>query len=286
MKIGAYYNEIDPYCFFWLENLIKAKLLPDGDVDGRSIVDVLPSDVMDYKECHFFAGIGVWAYAAKQCKVNDYIKGAVWTGSCPCQPFVSMGKKHGFADERHLWPDWFWLVDQCRPDIIFGEQSASAGGVAWLDLVRADLEGANYASGALDLYAAGFGAPHARRRLYWLGHTMRNNNVGDGWHGKVLPEPQQPKQARFAAPHTGGVDQGIPGMGSGNRPQSYAPLDGAWARADWLPCSDGRYRPVERGTFPLDDGNAINVDAVRAWGNAIVAPVAIEFIKAALEVLP
>jgi len=276
LKIGAYYNELDPYCFYWLENLIKAKLLPDGDVDGRSIVDVLPSDVMDYKECHFFAGIGVWAYAVKHCKVNDHIKGAVWTGSCPCQPFSTQGKGAGFDDERHLWPDWHWLIGQCRPDVVFGEQVASKAALDWWNLVQQDLAGSNYASGAADLAAGGFGAPHKRNRLYWVAHANGKNNVGNERDGSLLL--QRSTRAGSASARSPSLEQ--------LATPRYASLDGAWAHADWLPCSDHTYRPVERGTFPLVDGDAINVDAVRAWGNAIVAPVAIEFINAALEVLP
>jgi DNA (cytosine-5)-methyltransferase 1 len=43
--MGAYYNEIDPYCAAWLRNLIAAGHLPDGDVDERSIVEVKANDI-------------------------------------------------------------------------------------------------------------------------------------------------------------------------------------------------------------------------------------------------
>jgi hypothetical protein len=83
----------------------------------------------------------------------------VWTGSCPCQPFSAAGKSGGFDDERHLWPAFHYLISQCRPNVVFGEQVASKDGLAWLDLVQADLEGTGYAVGAVDTCAAGFGAP-------------------------------------------------------------------------------------------------------------------------------
>ena len=57
----AYYNEIDPYAAAWLRNLIAEGHIAPGDVDERSIADVRPSDLADYDQCHFFAGIGLWS---------------------------------------------------------------------------------------------------------------------------------------------------------------------------------------------------------------------------------
>jgi DNA (cytosine-5)-methyltransferase 1 len=163
----AYYNEIDPFAAAWLRELINAGHIAPGDVDERSIVDVRPSELLAYTQCHFFAGIGVWSHALRLAGWPD--DRPVWTGSCPCQPFSSAGKGGGFDDERHLWPHFHWLIGQCRPDVVLGEQVASKDGLAWLDLVQSDLEGSGYASGAIDTCAAGFGAPHIRQRLYWVG---------------------------------------------------------------------------------------------------------------------
>jgi len=135
-------------------------------VDERSVKLVRPDDLRGFTQCHFFAGIGVWSYTLRLAGWPD--DRPVWTGSCPCQSFSVAGKKKGFADERHLWPDWFRLIAECRPSVIFGEQSASKDALAWLDLVQSDLEGANYACGAVDICAASFGAPHIRQRLYFV----------------------------------------------------------------------------------------------------------------------
>ena len=71
---------------------------------------------------------------------------------------------------------------------------------------------------------------------------------------------------------------------SGNDTAGRGPTNGYWARAEWIPCSDGKARPVEPGTFPLAHGAPARVVRLRAYGNAIVAPVAEEFIRAYLEV--
>ncbi len=61
------------------------------------------------------------------------------------------------------------------------------------------------------------------------------------------------------------------------------PVNGFWNPADWVLCRDPkgpRWRPVEPGTFPLAHGAASRVGRLRAYGNAIVAPLAAEFIIA------
>ena len=168
----AYYNEIDPFVAAWLRELIKAGQIAPGEVDERSIEDVIPSDLAGFTQCHFFAGIGVWSYALRRAGWPD--DRPVWTGSCPCQPFSTAGKRKGTADERHLWPSLFDLIRQCRPVTVFGEQVASRGGLAWFDLVCADMEGEGYACGAVDTCAAGFGAPHIRQRLYWVAYSYED----------------------------------------------------------------------------------------------------------------
>ena len=57
-----------------------------------------------------------------------------------------------------------------------------------------------------------------------------------------------------------------------------------WGTADWLFCRDGKWRPVEPGTFPLADGVPGKMGLLRGYGNAIVPQVAAEFVKAFMEV--
>jgi DNA (cytosine-5)-methyltransferase 1 len=61
---------------------------------------------------------------------------------------------------------------------------------------------------------------------------------------------------------------------------------GFWSGADWLPCRDGKSRPVEPGTFPLAHGVSGRVGRLRAYGNAIVPQVAAAFMTAAMECRP
>jgi DNA (cytosine-5)-methyltransferase 1 len=212
--LAAYYNEIDPYAAQWLRNLIAAGHIAPGDVDERSIEDVRPIDLLGYTQCHFFAGIGVWSHALRRAGWPD--ERPVWTGSCPCQPFSAAGKGGGFDDERHLWPAWEWLIRHAKPRSVpvFGEQVASKPGLAWLDVVHADLERQGYTVGAVDLCAAGVGAPHIRQRLYFVAYAgchSSESGRSDGERTQGRDEGEAQKRQRIRVKHpTGGAVSGWP----------------------------------------------------------------------------
>jgi DNA (cytosine-5)-methyltransferase 1 len=168
-----WYNENGPYAAAWLRNLIVAGHIAPGDVDERSIVDVRSDDLAGYVQCHFFAGIGGWSHALRLAGWPD--DRPVWTGSCPCQPFSTAGKQKGFADERHLWPEFRRLIAERLPSVVFGEQVASA--IDWLRLVRSDLEALGYAVGAMPIEAASAGADHLRDR-FWFVADRKGEQVG------------------------------------------------------------------------------------------------------------
>ena len=305
----AYYNEFDSGAAAWLRELIRMGAIADGDVDERSIEDVYPSDLHGYTQCHFFAGIGGWSYALRLAGWPD--DRPVWTGSCPCQPFSAAGKGSAFADERHLWPAFLHLIKERKPSVVFGEQVASKDAEPWLDLVQADLEGLDYAVGAVPFPSAGIGAPHIRDRLYWVadaaGSRFAEQRRGKGeskglaaggsigWVADMHGNGCNQTGERIAATGRDGAvgncaigllgnpanksRQWHPGGISGQEAEvdckrefdggnsigfEYAsaslgyeqpgPTNGFWRAADWLLCRDGKWRPVEPGTFPLVDG--------------------------------
>lgn len=331
----AYYNEIDPYAADWLRNLIAAGHIAPGDVDERSIEDVHPDDIRSYTQCHFFAGIGVWSYALRRAGWPD--DRPVWTGSCPCQPFSEAGKGAGFDDERHLWPAWHWLIQECRPPAVFGEQVAKKDAEPWLDLVSADLEALGFAVGALAFPSAGLGAPHIRERTYFLAHTSsaglekrlrhrgeqgiagrgRDADARSSTSCRVADAQQHDSGCEAAAadhdrPQADGSTDWAGGCGraSGELGNSTCerrgeargagaghpewptdagaeswpgPVNGFWRAADWLLCRDGKWRPVEPGTFPLAHGAPARVGRLRAYGNAINAVQAQIFIEESMR---
>ncbi len=176
----ALYNEIDDYAATWLENLIARGLIAKGVVDRRSIEDIHPDDLRGFRQVHFFAGIAVWSYALRRAGVSDDT--AIWSGSCPCQPFSAAGKGGGVDDERHLWPAFFHHIRERRPERVVGEQVASKDGLGWVDLVFTDMEEADYAIGTVDTCSAGSGAPHIRQRLRFAAYDLRSSSgrMADG----------------------------------------------------------------------------------------------------------
>ncbi|HBX8452900.1 TPA: DNA cytosine methyltransferase [Klebsiella pneumoniae] len=340
MTPSAYYNEIDPFAAQWLRNLIAAGHIAPGEVDERSIEDVTPDDLRGFTQCHFFAGIGVWSHSLRLAGWPD--DRPVWTGSCPCQPFSAAGKGDGFADERHLWPHFFHLISERRPQHVFGEQVASGNANAWFDLVQADLEGLGYAFGLVPFTSAGIGAPHIRERAYWVANAysvisdrrgnvrapgLGNANVArlEGLSGNDGAAGRERATGPVAAPgfHDGLANTdneqhsiAISGCGhehasTGREQDSTAPaglrgdyraleVNGFWRDADWLFCRDGKWRPVEPGTFPLVDGAAARLGRVepgvarvassnrvgrlKGYGNAINAQAAAAFIRAYMGV--
>ena len=190
----------------------------------------------------------------------------VWTGSCPCQPFSSAGKRQGATDERHLWPAFQQLIAQCRPPTVFGEQVASKDGREWLSAVRYDLESLGYACGAADLPAAGVGAPHIRQRLWWVAESSSQH----GREGKGREYWQETGNSSIVGNAEGDDEQ---------RPRKSCPSDGrqgeaggsgAWSSVEYIPCADGKARPTKPGILPLADRVPGRVGRMCAYGNAIV----------------
>lgn len=161
-KKSVLFSDNEPFVCEWVGNLY-----PQSVVLKKDIKELKKSDVSGFQRVHLFCGIGGWQLALD---LAGWV-GPVWTGSCPCQPFSAAGKRQGEADERHLWPEMFRLIRECRPPVVFGEQVASGDGLRWLDRVFADLEGAGYACGAADLCSAGVGSPNIRQRLFWVANA-------------------------------------------------------------------------------------------------------------------
>jgi len=367
------YNEIDPFAAAWLRELVKANMIAPGEVWENDIRDIRPADLKGVVQFHGFAGIGVWSYAARRAGWPD--DRPLWTMSCPCQPFSAAGQGAGFADERHLWPHAHWLIRECRPPIVVGEQVASKDADAWIDLVQDDMEALDYAFGAVPFPSASVGAPHIRDRDYWMAYAAGAGEYGKRRHvelasrGKLRSEQERHEHDRSGAvsqlehpesdgrlewrPEPGGRSaaggcgaglvadtrrQGLEGENTralghefttverseraggmadaehaergqigidrenghhrqdSGRPKAHSelgacgevcdpgPTNGFWRDADWLFCRDGKWRPVEPGTFPLAHGAAARVGRLRGYGNAINAVQAQIFIEAVKEI--
>ena len=120
------------------------------------------------------------------------------------------------------------------------------------------------------VWMAGWPTPQASdgsgggQALRAMGDTRHGSNLNDftmlaGWKTPVVNDA------------TGNPESAM----SMTRP---SPTNGHWRAADWLLCRDGKWRPVEPGTFPLAHGASSRVGRLRAYGNAINAKAAQVFI--------
>jgi DNA (cytosine-5)-methyltransferase 1 len=99
----------------------------------------------------------------------------ILTCGYPCQPFSVAGRKKGEKDPRHLWPEYFRLVKECRPTWVIGE---NVGGhiKLGLDTVLENLESQGYAVRTFSIPASAVGANHKRERVWIVAYSERNDN--------------------------------------------------------------------------------------------------------------
>lgn len=156
-----------------------------------------------------------------------------------------------------------------------GESNQTQGG-----RTPAELTGRGYSGGVAD---ADNTRPQGRERMPKRTDKQSAGAAGvAGWMAQSNCEQQ--RQGCRARKRTNYVSEGwkqdttaSAGFCSDN---ATNPHHGFWSDADWLGCRDGKFRPVEPGTFPLANGVPARVGRLRGYGNAIVPQVAAEFIKA------
>ena len=323
MRPASYYNDFDPQAAAWLRELIRAGEIPDGEVDERSIIDVRPDDLRGFIQCHFFAGIGGWPYALRLARIPEDTSVWTGSPPCQPFSVAGKqeGKNDERHLSPHFLGlvgacrPRLLFGEQVASAEVFGKATGGTGrnyfgppSWAWLDDLFDRLEAAHYAAGASDIPAAGIGAPHIRQRTFFgavrLADSIGARLEGQSWHGDRGGEPGRidPDEAGSATEGGGScwmADHQRDGRGasrnrdngwyvwpqldaSGGHVWSNSP-DGQWGAADWLYCRDGKWRPVEPGTFPLAHGVPGRVGLLRGYGNAIVPQAAAEFVMAFLD---
>lgn len=115
-------------------------------------------------------------------------------GGYPCQPFSVAGKRMGAEDDRHLWPEYFRLIQALRPTWVIGENVGGHINMG-LDAVLSDLEGAGYSVRAFVIPAVAVDAKHRRDRVWIVGYSEKlqrngseHHSRGDSKSGREIPE--------------------------------------------------------------------------------------------------
>ena len=111
--------------------------------------------------------------------ISDGKKIDIITVGYPCQPFSVAGRKKGEEDPRHLWPEYFRLVQELQPTWVIGE-NVSGHIKLGLDTVIENLEAEGYAVRTFSISASSVGANHQRERVWIVAHLEDTRQHGGG----------------------------------------------------------------------------------------------------------
>lgn len=125
------------------------------------------------------------------------------TGGYPCQPFSVAGKQKAEQDPRHLWPEYFRLIQELKPTWVIGE-NVSGHIKLGLDSVLEDLASEGYSTRTFSISASSIGANHKRERVWTVAYTYDTRNrtsqhetnsdrekINEGWKEQSFSEPSR-----------------------------------------------------------------------------------------------
>ena len=176
------------------------------------------------------------------------------TGGYPCQPFSVAGNKKGVEDPRHLWPEYFRLIKECRPTWVIGENVAGHIKLG-LDAVQEDLESEGYSLRTFSVSASSIGAPHQRERVWTV--TRNKESTGRGTSEKT--------ERSTNSNTTTGSSEGTTTMANGNENKN-----------NWW--------HTEPNVGRVADGVSDRTHRLKSLGNAVVPQIPYYIAKSILEV--
>ena len=90
-------------------------------------------------------------------------------GGPPCQPFSTGGLRRGTSDSRNMVPAFLKVVEEVQPEVVLMENVpglATKKRIGYLNEILGSLRSLGYRPNWKVLYAADFGVPQKRRRLF------------------------------------------------------------------------------------------------------------------------
>ena len=123
----------------------------------------------------------------RQLKGTDIGTIDIITGGYPCQPFSVAGKQKAEQDPRHLWPEYFRLIQELRPTWVIGE-NVSGHIKLGLDSVLEDLASEGYSTRTFSISASSIGANHKRERIWTVAYSGSIANAMRGIDNSLSKE--------------------------------------------------------------------------------------------------
>ena len=231
----------------------------------------------------------------KTYRANGIVSPFLLTGGYPCQPFSQAGRRRGQNDDRHLWPEMFRVIQECRPNWVLAENVTGHIKLG-LQEVLADLEGEGYQSQVFHIGALAKDAPHRRMRVWIVSNSnsgLSNRKGEEICTGRNSPDNGSKDVANSKSKR-------VEGCGTGGEQESHT-----HGQEGLSMCESERPGAAERVTQPglggtLSDGISTWMDEpdiprvgvkipdrakrLKAIGNAIVPQVAYEIIRHMKEV--
>lgn len=233
----------------------------------------------------------------KTYRANGIVSPFLCTGGYPCQPFslANAGRRRGQNDDRHLWPEMFRVIQECRPNWVLAENVTGHIKLG-LQEVLADLESEGYQSQVFHIGALAKDAPHRRMRVWIVSNSnsgLSNRKGEEICTGRNSPDNGSKDVANSKSKR-------VEGCGTGGEQESHT-----HGQEGLSMCESERPGAAERVTQPglggtLSDGISTWMDEpdiprvgvkipdrakrLKAIGNAIVPQVAYEIIRHMKEV--
>lgn len=141
-----------------------------------------------------------WPLATRYENVHDMLELEVprvdlICGGFPCQPFSSASRGRRSLDLT-LWQAFAQVVARVAPKTVVVENVANNAAKHWLPKVRQDLHVLGYRTRALRIDARDVGAPHARARIFVVGHSDAKAQPARAQHGQVARVPSTATSGR------------------------------------------------------------------------------------------
>ncbi len=164
-------------------------------------------------------------------KGDEFGEFDVLAGGPPCQRTSLAAAIQGKRTGETMWPWMLGIGERQRPEWWIIEQPP--GNKEWEATVARDLARVGYHHARFELSARGVGAPHLRRRVFFVAHALRERCEAVA---RLAGSPEAPAKPWPAPPR------------------------GAW-------------RSAGAGNRGVDDGFSAWVDRLRVLGNAVVPQV-------------